>query len=110
MGKCRNCNTTEVYYAPGGYYYCPKCTKDPEKRGKMIDLKHCTGCYDNFYNPNCWCRKTGKMVWRIKIGVDERPPYKHKQKRVPSCYKGGGGNRVIMIRKENLTCDGYWKW
>ena len=77
----------------------------------MIELKHCAGCHDNYYNPNCWSRETGKMVWRICIGIDEQPPYKNKKsKRVPSCYHGGGSNRIVMIKKEALTSDGYWKW
>ena len=76
----------------------------------MIDLKHCCGCYQNFYNPNCWSRKSGKMVWRIIIGVDERPPYKGKKKKhMPSCWVGGGSNRVIAVKPESITKDGYWK-
>ena len=75
----------------------------------MIDLKYCAGCHDNFYNPGCWSRKTGKIVWRIFIGVDEMPPYKNKRKkRVPDCWHGGS-SRIIAIKAESLNADGYWK-
>jgi hypothetical protein len=75
----------------------------------MIDSKHCVGCYNNYYNPGCWSRKRGKMVWRIPVGVDQIPPYKQKAKRVPSCWRGGGSVRVVMVDKNSLTKDGYWK-
>lgn len=73
----------------------------------MIDLKYCVNCYNNYYNPNCWSRKTGKIEWQMIIRVDERPPYKHKLKRVPSCWHGN--NQTTAIRTEVLTADGYWK-
>lgn len=76
----------------------------------MIGLKHCVSCHDNFYNPNCWSRESGKMVWRLSIGIDERPPYKGKKKmRVPSCWHGGGSNRTVMVKPESITEEGYWK-
>ncbi len=75
----------------------------------MIELKNCMSCHDNFYNPNCWSRKSGKMVWRVPVGVDEPPPYKKKQIRVPDCWHGGS-NRIVMIKKESLRKDGYWKF
>ena len=85
----------------------------------MIDKKYCNGCHDNYYNsPStsgssdgmCWSRKTGKIVWRIPIGVDEPPPYKGKKKiRTPACWHGGGSNRTIMVKPESITSEGYWK-
>jgi hypothetical protein len=85
----------------------------------MIDIKYCRGCYCNYYNSKatsgssdgmCWNRKSGKIVWRIPIGIDEPPPYKNKKKvRVPSCWRGGGSNRIIMVKPEVITKDGYWK-
>ena len=82
----------------------------------MINIKHCSGCYENFYNSNhsldgiCWSRKSGKMVWRIPIGMWEAPPYKNKKKvRVPSCWHGQGSNRTIMVNPEAIGSDGYWK-
>ena len=76
----------------------------------MIDIKHCQGCHDNYYNPGCWSRKSGTMVTRIAIGVDERPPYINKRKvKVPSCWHGGGSNRTNMVKPESITKDGYWK-
>jgi len=81
-----------------------------KKKEKLIDLKYCVGCHDNFYNPGCWSRKTGKMVKRIVIGVDQRPPYHQKPKLMPSCWHGGGGNRVCAINPDSLTEEGYWKF
>jgi len=85
----------------------------------MIEAKHCIGCHDNYYNSKstfgsadgmCWSRKSGKMVWRIPIGVDELPPYRNKKKKhVPNCWHGGGNNRTIMVNPESITSDGYWR-
>ena len=85
----------------------------------MIKKKCCIGCHDDYYNLSstsgssdgvCWSRKSGKMVWRIPIGVDEPPPYKNKKKiKVPICWHGGGSNRTIMVKPESITKDGYWK-
>lgn len=85
----------------------------------MIAQKHCSGCHDNYYNSKstsgssngmCWSRKSGQLVSRIAIGVDEPPPYKNKKKiKVPDCWHGGGSNRTIMVKPESITKDGYWK-
>lgn len=85
----------------------------------MINIKHCSGCHDNYYNsPStsgggdgmCWMRKKGKMVWRISVGMWERPPYKNKKKiRVPDCWHGGGNQSSIMVKAEAIDSNGYWK-
>lgn len=85
----------------------------------MINKKHCDGCHDDYYNSistsgssdgMCWSRKSGQLVSRIAIGVDEPPPYKNKNKiRVPSCWHGGGNNRTIMVKPESINKDGYWE-
>jgi len=85
----------------------------------MIDRKHCAGCHDDYYNSSstsgsadgmCWMRKTGKIVWRIPVGLFESPPYKNKKKvRVPDCWHGIGNNRTLMIKSEVLTSAGYWR-
>ena len=78
----------------------------------MIDLKHCRGCHDDFYNPGCWMRKKGKMVWRIAIGHWENPPYLNKKKkRVPNCWHGSGNQRIHYIDPEkSLDSRGFWKY
>jgi hypothetical protein len=85
----------------------------------MIDIKHCRGCYENYYNSSstsgssdgmCWGRKTGKMVWRICVNMWENPPYKNKKKvRVPDCWHGIGNQRDIMVKPEAIDSNGYWK-
>lgn len=64
----------------------------------MMDKKHCSGCYNNFYNENtrydvkeCWNLKTAKLVWRIRVGNFEEPKnYKNRKAvRVPDCYRTG---------------------
>jgi len=76
----------------------------------MIELKHCKGCRDNFYNPNCWSRETGRMVKRLSIGMQEMPPYKNKELvEVPDRWHGSGNQRQIMVKPEALDSNGYWK-
>lgn len=81
-----------------------------------VDKKHCSGCYNNFYNGNnphdvseCWSLKNAKLVWRIRIGNFENPPYKNKKKiQVPNCYRTGScGDH--FIDPSVLDKDGYWK-
>lgn len=81
-----------------------------------IDLKHCAGCHNNFYNSchsttgKCWSRDRGKMVWRIPVGLQESPPYLGKKaKRVPDCWTGEGPYRTIWIDKAVLDSSGYWR-
>ena len=88
-------------------------------RLKMIDIKYCRGCHDNYYNSQstsgssdglCWCRSTGKIVWRIRVGMWESPPYKNKkQERVADCWHGIGNQRDIMVKPEAIGSDGYWR-
>jgi hypothetical protein len=76
----------------------------------MIKDKYCIGCHDNYYNPGCWSKKTGKVVWRIRVGMWESPPYLHKKKiRVADCWHGSGNQRDIMVKPESIGADGYWK-
>ena len=60
---------------------------------KNEKLKHCIGCRNNFYNGNnnmeikeCWSLKSAKLVLKKEVGVDQRPPWKQKPRRVLSCY------------------------
>ncbi len=82
----------------------------------MMDVKHCAGCRDNFYNSGnsttgrCWSRDKAKLEWRIPVGMQESPPYKNKKaKRVPNCWHGSGPYRTIWIKREALDSNGFWK-
>ena len=62
-----------------------------------MDRKYCTGCYNNFYNgfndigvKKCWYLKDAKMIWRKKVAISQRPPWKQKAAKYPSCYKQTG--------------------
>lgn len=85
----------------------------------MIPIKYCSGCHDNYYNsPStsgsgdyCWSRKSGKIVWRIMVGMWENPPYLNKKKRrMASCWHGIGNQRNIAVKPKAIGTDGYWKW
>jgi len=85
----------------------------------MIDQKYCRGCHDNYYNSQstsgssdgmCWCRSTGKIVWRIRVGMWEQPPYKNKKKeRVADCgrkgAKGIGSLYDLIIQNFSQFCQ-----
>jgi len=57
-----------------------------------MDKRNCVGCYFNDYNhglggaTECWSFKTAKLVWRKKVHIDQKPPWKQKAVRVPNCY------------------------
>jgi hypothetical protein len=80
----------------------------------MNTTKHCKGCRDNFYNGNndlnvkrCWSLDSAKLVKRLLIPVDLRPPYKHiKPERVLDCYRP---NRTASVEPSAIGADGYWR-
>lgn len=58
-----------------------------------MDKKHCSGCRDDFYNDNnplgvkkCWHLPRAKLVRRVAVHVNQRPPWTQKPVRVPNCY------------------------
>jgi len=64
---------------------------------KYRKLKYCAGCSENFYNGNnnlgikeCCYLKDAKVVWKKPVGVNERPPWKNKARRVLDCYRQKG--------------------
>lgn len=80
----------------------------------MIDVKHCAGCHDDFYNGHneygvkeCWGRKTAQLVERVLIHIDQPPPYRNlKVQQLPSCYKR---QRFVSVAPTRIGADGYWK-
>jgi hypothetical protein len=57
----------------------------------MITREQCRGCHDDFYNredSRCWSAKTGKMMTRFQIHINQRPAEKGAYMKVkrPSCY------------------------
>lgn len=59
-----------------------------------MDLKHCNGCRDDFYNHRgaeagpCWLAKDAKIVTRYRIYYLTAPTQKgaFTKVRVPNCY------------------------
>lgn len=79
----------------------------------MLDVKHCSGCKDDFYNGHnphgvkeCWMREKATLVARLLIHVDQPPPYKSKPKQVPNCYRM---DRHVTVKPEDLDANGFWR-
>ena len=58
-----------------------------------MDKKHCAGCCDNFYNGNndlgvkvCWMLKSAARIRRVRVHVDQRPPWTAAPELLPNCY------------------------
>ena len=83
----------------------------------LMEIKHCQGCRDNFYNGNnnlgishCWSfDKRKKLEWRLgPIGHWEEPPYIHKKKkRFPPCWHGDT-NKSHWVKPGAINSQGYW--
>ncbi len=81
----------------------------------MIDVKHCKGCYNDFYNGRqnfngknyCWSREKATLVPRLLIHINQAPPYNRtKTETVPDCYKR---QQFVTVNPESLTAEGYWR-
>ncbi|HXI85307.1 MAG TPA: hypothetical protein VNL17_14595 [Verrucomicrobiae bacterium] len=80
----------------------------------MIDVSHCQGCEEDFYNgknpygvKQCWHLKEAKPVPRLLIHIDQPPPYLNvKPRQVPNCYRM---KRHATVKPESLGSDGYWR-
>lgn len=77
----------------------------------MFNIKYCEGCRDDYYNDTtksgCLKRRTNSLCWMIKISIHQRPPYKGKKQRIPSCW--GSDQFVAIDPEKSLDKDGYWK-
>lgn len=63
-----------------------------------MDMKHCRGCYNDFYNTGtkqCWSFKDATLIFRKEVHVDQVPPWKQKAKLLPSCYRK---QRYVYVR------------
>lgn len=82
------------------------------KPAKTIDL--CLGCRDDFYNgknpygvKQCWSFPKAEVVQRIKVSVNERPPYSASRAAwTLNCHKPQG---YVQVPLEALTKEGFWK-
>ena len=79
-----------------------------------MDIKHCEGCEDDFYNGHnsydikeCWHRADATLKPFKLIPVDLPPPYNHiKQEKLPTCYRK---KRHVKVNPDILDSKGYWK-
>jgi len=76
-----------------GYYEDSRVVNWCELPEKKMDVKHCVGCEQNFYNGNnphgvkeCWMLESAKLVSKKQVSVNDVPPWNHKPTLVPSCY------------------------
>lgn len=73
----------------------------------------CGGCIDDFYNDHnpygvkeCWHFKSAKIVKRVRVGIDERPPYKHHRPQpMMDCRTEKG---YALVDPSRIAKDGYW--
>jgi hypothetical protein len=80
----------------------------------MLDVKHCAGCSEDFYNGHnpygvkeCWRRKTATLGEYRLIHIDQAPPYLNiKSQILPNCYIM---TRHAKVKPEALDAKGYWK-
>ena len=79
----------------------------------MIDKSDCIGCHNDVYNhgfagvKECWSFKTAKLVRKLDVAIDQRPPYDATQLvSRPECYRKP---RFIRVDPASLTKEGFWK-
>ena len=80
----------------------------------MIDVKHCAGCEDDFYNGNndlgvvrCWHLEAATLAPRLLIGINQPPPYlRDKPQMLPVCYRK---RRFVTVKPEAIDSQGLWK-
>lgn len=80
----------------------------------MMDVKHCAGCEDDFYNGKnpygiltCWHLKAARLVPRLLIHIDQPPPYRDvKPQPLPNCYRMA---RHVAVKPQAIDARGYWR-
>lgn len=80
----------------------------------MLDLKHCSGCEDDFYNDRnpygvkeCWHRKDAKLQKYRLVHINQPPPYlKIRLQELPTCYRRA---QFTKVGEKDLDSKGYWK-
>lgn len=74
-----------------------------------MDKKHCVGCRDDFYNGNqgpggskeCWSFPKAKLIRRVAVHINQRPPWTQEPQLVPHCYSK---ERYIYVAPDNPSC------
>ena len=69
-------------------------------------LTHCIGCLDDFYNDKnplgikrCWMLEAAKLVRKVKVHINQRPPWTQPAEEVFDCRHESG---YVFIPPENI--------
>jgi hypothetical protein len=81
-----------------------------------MDVKHCSGCADDFYNgknplgvKKCWMRDKARLATKFRIHRDSMPGWKgaFTEVLVPNCYRGQGfvhyEKLPDFVKRENVN-------
>lgn len=75
----------------------------------MVDSKYCLGCSEDFYNgkndlgvEKCWGLRTAKRILRVRVHINERPPWTKEPECLPDCYRQ---NQHVFVLPDNPSCQ-----
>ena len=76
---------------------------------KSEKLKMCAGCKENFYNGHnpygyqeCWNLPTAKVVSKVKVSMDQVPPWSQPPIKVLSCFHEKG---YVFVKPDAYCCQ-----
>jgi len=77
---------------------------------KLREKMHgCAGCTEDFYNGHnplgvsmCWHLPTAKLVRKIRVRINQRPPWNGNPVRVFHCRHESG---VVLMSPENVAAN-----
>lgn len=73
---------------------------------KSIEM--CSGCYNNIYKP-CWNYKTAKVVTKIRVHINDLPPYTYEPKKYLSCYRAPQFAFITQTPRDKAARKAYLK-
>ena len=75
----------------------------------MMDSKYCLGCSEDFYNgknplgvEKCWMLRTAKLIRRVRVHINEWPPWRHEAQWLPTCYCE---SQYVFVLPDNPSCQ-----
>lgn len=70
----------------------------------MMDKQHCKGCRHDHYNTphsQCWSGDSAKLIKRVLVPADRRPPWTQAPQMLPSCFRKEG---YVCVAPDNPSC------